>query len=221
MTFIYPGNHVQSYRRYNIGRSVRNSRMCDHMSHAHARRAYCALHGAMPRTINTWFASRWNSRARGRRAFSLIESSNRAAIVGPGDLRAVTAATACTHGCMDKLAVDANAYANNTRLAGYEIGTFHAAPAETEWDADDVRVYPYRYPCNYGFIENDASPRHISPLWRIPSPSCSWGRSSPRWQDLWGKRARSRGYFNASWLLKCRNYYPVRAVDHWNSLRRL
>ncbi|EGI66677.1 hypothetical protein G5I_04794 [Acromyrmex echinatior] len=44
------------------------------------------------------------------------------------------------HGC--KL-VDANAYANNTRmrLAGYEIGTFHAAPAETEWDADDVRVY--------------------------------------------------------------------------------
>lgn len=39
--------------------------------------------------------------------------------------------------------VDANAYANNTRtrLAGYEIGTFHAAPAETEWDADDVRVY--------------------------------------------------------------------------------
>ncbi|KYQ48523.1 hypothetical protein ALC60_12429 [Trachymyrmex zeteki] len=44
------------------------------------------------------------------------------------------------HGC--KL-VDANAYANNTRmrLAGNEIGTFHAAPAETEWDADDVRVY--------------------------------------------------------------------------------
>lgn len=39
--------------------------------------------------------------------------------------------------------MDANAYANNTRtwLAGYEIGTFHAAPAETEWDADDVRVY--------------------------------------------------------------------------------
>ncbi|KYM93334.1 hypothetical protein ALC53_00271, partial [Atta colombica] len=37
--------------------------------------------------------------------------------------------------------VDANAYANNTRmrLAGNEIGTFHAAPAETEWD--DVRVY--------------------------------------------------------------------------------
>lgn len=29
----------------------------------------------------------------------------------------------------------------NTWLAGYEIGTFHAAPAETEWDADDVRVY--------------------------------------------------------------------------------
>jgi len=25
------------------------------------------------------------------------------------------------------------------RLAGNEIGTFHAAPAETEWD--DVRVY--------------------------------------------------------------------------------
>ncbi|KYN05574.1 hypothetical protein ALC62_03492, partial [Cyphomyrmex costatus] len=44
------------------------------------------------------------------------------------------------HGC--KL-VDANAYANNTRkrLAGNEIGTFHAAPAETEWDEDDVRVY--------------------------------------------------------------------------------
>jgi len=44
------------------------------------------------------------------------------------------------HGC--KL-VDANAYANNTHtlLAGYEIGTFHAAPAETEWDAYDVRVY--------------------------------------------------------------------------------
>jgi len=39
--------------------------------------------------------------------------------------------------------VDANAYANNTHtwLASYEIGTFHAAPAETEWDADDVRVY--------------------------------------------------------------------------------
>lgn len=39
--------------------------------------------------------------------------------------------------------VDANAYANNTRtrLAGYEIGTFHGALAETEWDADDVRVY--------------------------------------------------------------------------------
>lgn len=28
-----------------------------------------------------------------------------------------------------------------TWLADYEIGTFHATLAETEWDADDVRVY--------------------------------------------------------------------------------
>lgn len=153
-----------------IGWLVRNSDV--HTSHAHARRAYYVLHGTKPRTINTWFASRWNSRARDWRV--LVDRKLKQIVDPPeGKHSRCHSPTACTHGCNAcKLMVDANAYANNTRVRGLPaIRNWHLSRrAGRNRVGRGWRTCLHRYPCNYGFIENDASPQHISPLWRVPFP---------------------------------------------------
>ncbi|KYN33807.1 hypothetical protein ALC56_11883, partial [Trachymyrmex septentrionalis] len=81
--------------------------------------------------------------------------------------------------------VDANAYANNTRmrLAGNEIGTFHAAPAETEWDADDVRVYTDTRVI-MGLLKMMHRRKHISPFYKPQRRVGSYSRKPAQFPDL-------------------------------------
>lgn len=80
------------------------------------------------------------------------------------------------------------------------------------------RTCLYRYPCNYGFIENDASPRATYFAFCgevLFSHACAERESRWRWQEP----QRNDDDFNVSWLLLTfRNY---RSIDQLKYLMTL
>lgn len=133
MTFSHRGNHVRSYCRHNVYVS-QTSRVCIRVTHRgditfFARRGEAACNNESAIHVTAEFTSvdrkleiAWiRRRGKPSRALSLSEAYA---------------------GARRKLEVDANAYANNTtrRLQNWHLSRRAARP-DTEWDADDVRIY--------------------------------------------------------------------------------